>query len=444
MANPTHDGTFRRNVKWQLVGTAGQVVLSALLLLLMGRGLGTAGFGVFSIVMSVIYVINLLFEPRLQDIAANQHWNFNRTDGVPKRNEQIFTDLFIIEILSKLLPCFILILLAPLLAKFANLSPDTSSLIILAATGTYLSKFGNGLFVGVLRVLGRSDLSAYCAIGDLSLRLILTLLIIQLHELTVFNCILVLMISGILSNSIQWWLVMKQLDIKFSRLKAWKSTTVIEMLKKKRRLFLSNLGLSASDLMNKDLDITLIASLLPSDQVGVYKMSKNMVLLTWRAVDPFYLALMPEVNRLVLLENFAGVKRLLVKSSFGLLGLAVGLSVASYILVLFFGGTVLGVSYFNVPNLMPWMLAGIVFSAPLVWGHPLAVSLNRADIAFVGSLIGSFIGFFVFLILTPIFGLKGAATAWAIALALNFMFTSGASYYLYCERARKANLIKGP
>lgn len=33
-------GAFRRNVKWQLVGSASQAVLSGLLLLLMGRELG--------------------------------------------------------------------------------------------------------------------------------------------------------------------------------------------------------------------------------------------------------------------------------------------------------------------------------------------------------------------------------------------------------------------
>jgi hypothetical protein len=75
-------GAFRRNFRWQLVGSASQAVLSGLLLLLMGRELGTSsGFGVFSIVMGSVCVANLLFEPRIQDVAAEQFSNFDLETG---------------------------------------------------------------------------------------------------------------------------------------------------------------------------------------------------------------------------------------------------------------------------------------------------------------------------------------------------------------------------
>jgi len=430
MPETVQSGTFRRNVKWQFVGSASQALLSGLLLLLMGRELGARGFGVFSIVMGFVYVANLLLEPRIQDVAAKLFWDLNRDDATRSHHSQCFIDLFVIEALGKLLPCIALVLLAPLLADVGNLYSGANLLIMIAAIGTYLSKLGYGLSVGLLRVLGRSDLYAYCATSELVLRLLLTLALIWFAELTILGCVVVLCISGIVSNTVQWLLVVKQFEGIGASLREWKPAAAIGRLRENRRLLLSNLGLSASDLMNKDLDITLIAPLMSPDQVGMYKMAKNITLLSWRAIDPFYLALMPEVNRLVAMSNFAGVKRLLTKSSIGLLGLAVGLSLVTYVLLVLFGDVVLGVAYSKVPKLMPWMLVGIVASAPLVWGHPLAVALNRADIAFTGSLLGSVIGFFAFLLLTPAYGTYGAGVAWTLTFLLNFTFTAVVSLRL--------------
>lgn len=438
MTDAARKGTFRRNVRWQLIGSVSQALLSGFLLLLMGRKLGTEGFGIFSIVMGFVYVANLLFEPRIQDVAAKQFWDFNREDSSGGHSSH-FVDLFAVEAIGKLLPCIALILLASLLALVGNLPPGASVLIVIAAAGVYLSKLGNGLSVGLLRVLGRSDLYTYCATGELALRLLLTLALVAFSELTVFGCVVVVCISGIVSNSIQWALTAKQFKGMGAALQEWTYAAALKRLRENRRLLLSNMGLSASDLMNKDLDITLLSPLLPSDQIGIYKMAKNITLLTWRAVDPFYLALMPEISRLVAIDNFTGVKRLLVKTSIGLLGWAAGLSLVSYVLLVCFGDSVLGAGFASIPKLMLLMMIGIVFSAPLVWGHPLAVALNRADIALAGSLFGSMIGLIAFLVFPPIYGLYGAAGAWTLTFLINFTFTAALTYHFFRMRARINN-----
>jgi len=430
-------GAFKRNVKWQMVGSASQALLSGLLLLLTGRELHASGFGVFSIIMGFVYVANLLLEPRIQDVAARQFWNFDHDAATRRHHSPYFIDLLVLEALGKLVPCVALVVLAPVLANASNLPPGASVLIIVAAFGTYFSKLGFGLSVGLLRVLGRSDLFTLCATGELVARLLLTLALVRFSELTITGCIVVLCISGIASNVVQWVLVARQFGSIRAALREWRPAAAIGRLRENRRLLLSNLGLSASDLMNKDLDITLISPLMPSDQVGIYKMAKSITLLGWRAVDPFYLALMPELSRLVSLRNFVGVKQLLAKSSLGLLALATGISLVSYLLLVLFGEAVLGAAFASIPKLMPWMLIGIVLSAPLIWGHPLAVALNRADVAFIGSLIGSAIGLAAFLLLTPLFGSLGAGVAWALTFLVGFMFTAGVSRRLLGERARQ-------
>jgi O-antigen/teichoic acid export membrane protein len=430
MAEGTPAGTFKRNVAWQSVGSASQTLLSGLVLLLMGRKLDAGGFGEFSIILGFVSVANLLVEPRMQDVAARQFWNLDRDEAARGSHRDFFVDLFAFEALCKLLPCAALILLSGPLVNVAHLPAQAATLIVVGAVGTYFAKLGFGLSVGVLRVLGRSDQFTYCATGELVLRLLLLLLLAGLSKLTVANSVVVQCLTGIVSNTLQLGLAARQLGSLGSTLRSWRPVVSCARLRQHRRTLLSNIGLSASDLMNKDLDITLLAPMIPSAQIGVYKMAKNIALLTWRAVDPFYIALMPELNRLISVRAYAETSRLLYRSSFGLAALAAALSLCTYLALAHFGEALLGPAFAETPGIMAWMLIGVVASAPLVWGHPLAVALNRADVAFIGSLVGSALGLGAFLALARTFGVHGAAIAWTLTFLPGFTFTSAVALRL--------------
>jgi O-antigen/teichoic acid export membrane protein len=428
--NSKNKKTFRRNVKWQLFGSISQAGISGVLLLLMGRELGTKGFGIFSIVMGYVYVANLLFDMRIQDVAAKQFWDFESLKYKSIEANQYFIDLFAVEALSKILPCLTLLLIAPLLADLGNLPSDSAALIMIAAVGNYFSKLGNGLAVGFLRVLGRSDLNVYCGTGELCLRLLLVVIFIYFSMLSVTSAVIIVAFSGIISNSILLILTTRQINDIGSALIRWRIKGAIQRVKKNKKLLLSNLGISISDLMSKDLDVTLLAPLIPADQVGLYKMAKTICLLTWRAIDPFYMALMPELIRLFSERDFDSVKSLIRLSIIRLFCFALFLSITTYIIFGLFGGRLLGEEYLGVLTLMPWMLVGVVASASMVWGHPLSVALDRADVAFMGSLLGMAIGVISFIILTPYFFVIGASIAWTLSFITQFIFTAMVSYLL--------------
>lgn len=435
MIDANRSGSFRRNVAWLFFGSASQSILSGLLFLFMGRQLGPRDFGIFSIVMGFVLVTNLLFEPRIQDVAAKQFWNFDSDKGSRDVHAQYFIDLAALEAIGKLVPFLALLAFSTLLARYGNLPNSGASLISVAAVGVYCSKLGSGVSIGLLRVLGRSDLYAYCATGELCCRLLITLLLSGTSGLTPLSCILIASATGAALNLLQWTITFRQFPGLWRGLRAWRPTASVARLRENRRLLLSNLGLSAADLMNKDLDITLISPLLPPSQVGLYKMAKNVTLLAWRIVDPVYLALMPETNRLIASGNIDGVKHLIRRTSWALAAVSLTVGLGCYLALLMFGDVVLGVSFSAVPQLVPWMLVGVVASAPLVWGHPLCVALNRADVAATGSLLGSAIGLIAFFSFVPRFGAAGAAVSWAMTLIATFSFTSGISLLLLNRRA---------
>lgn len=414
---------FRSNIVWQLVGNGGQAIIGGVILVLMGRALGVYDFGVFAIVMGLVYVANGLFEPRIQDVAAKQFWDVESDET--GRHAPYFVDLFLLEAAAKMLPSIGLVLASPFLANFNKIGD--LAIIPLAALGYYVGKLGNGLAIGTLRVLGRSDLSSLCLIVEQALRLAIMLAIVAAGHLTAFNAVLTLCVAAIIANTLQWWLVRRQLTRVKIDLNGWRFSEAGARLRENRRLIISNISLSISDLMNKDLDVTIISPMMSPAAVGIYKMAKNIVILAWKVVDPVYLALMPEVNRLAAQRDFAALTGLIRRTSVWLFALAVFLSVGVGVGVWLFGGMVLGQGFADIYRYVWVMLIGILIASPLIWGHAVLVALNRADAVVYGILAAAILGIGVLFLLTPILGLYGVICGWIVTFGCTFIFTAVAA-----------------
>lgn len=428
---------FRRNVDWQITASVLQACVSALVLLLLGRTLNATGFGYFSIITSFVLVGNLMVEPRMQDVAARQFWNFGEKTWREEQRHHV-ADLAILEWTLKLLPCLTLVALSGVIAHVADLPAGGAVLICIAALGNYFSKLGYGLSTGILRVLGRSDQFTFCIVGEVLLRLCVLGALAASGQLTVTTAVITQALSGTTVNAIQFSLASRNITGFWSAITAWRWQQALGRLKPNRRLILSNLGLSATDLMNKDLDITLLSPMMPAEQIGVYKMAKNIAQLAWRAIDPITLALMPEISRRVELRNFSGTRTLLRQSSLGLGILALIVGICAYLGLRWFGSDILGAAFSDVPGLMALMLGGVVIGAPLVWGHPLAVALNRAELAFFGNVLSLVVGLLAFAVLVSMFGIRGAALAWSATFLPFFIFTATMAYRLFRRRESMA------
>lgn len=427
---------FRRNVFWQVIGSGGQAIASGLILLIMGRELGAHDFGIFSIVMGLVYVANALVEPRMQDVAAKQFWDIEETSA--EHHAPYFIDLLALEVVAKLIPCVALLLLASVLASMNDMSGG-ANLILLAGAGYYLSKLGNGLALGTLRVLGRSDISAACIVAEQVIRLLIMIAIMWLSKLSVLNCIVALCIAGIVANAAQWYLVRRQFLRVHLDVRGWRWSDAVVRLRQNRKLLLSNIGLSISELMNKDFDVTIIAQMMAPASVGIYKMAKSITMLAWRVIDPVYLSLMPEMSRLVSRKEFDSVDHLLRRSSILLFVFATGLGIVVYFALLLFGEKLLGPAFGDVAKYLPLMLVGVAVGAPLIWSHPLLVALNCAELAVYGILASAAFGVAVFVLLVPPFGIYGAIAGWLTYFIFTFGFMASAAYLRLIKARRVAS-----
>lgn len=291
---------FAHNIRWQFVANGSQALLGGAYLIVLGRFLGPAEFGIFSAVTALVSVIGLLLEMRLQEVVARDFCHLDDASPASSPHALHLVDLFVLETVSRLLPGLALVLLSGLLARGIKLAPASTGLLALAAAGFVLSKSGSSVSNGLLRVLGRTDLIAGCMAADWGLRLIVSAAAALAWHLDVPLALWIALAAGALCNGTQVWLACREFGARIAPigLAGWTLRGALERLRGARRLIASNLGVSASDLMAKDLDVAMISGLLSAEKVGLYKMAKSFVQVLWRAIDPFYIAIMPEVQKL--------------------------------------------------------------------------------------------------------------------------------------------------
>jgi O-antigen/teichoic acid export membrane protein len=417
---------FANNIRWQFVANGAQALLGGAYFVALGRSLGPANFGIFSVVSALVSVAGLLVELRIQDVVAREFWHVGTVSAARSDDSTRLIDLVLVEVLTRALSCLGLVLLSHAIV-LSHLPESAGTLIAIAAAGFFISKSGWGASTGLLRVLGRTDLIAFCMSTDWGLRLLVTVSYWFLFGMDIQTALIIALISGGLCNVVQLTLAFREYSHRVAPIlfHAWTRRGTFSRLRRNRRLIVANLGVSASDLMGKDLDVAIISSFLPPEKVGVYKMAKSFVQMLWRAVDPFYLAIMPEVQELWLRRDFALLRSVLGSLSVRLLVFSIALVGIACASVAAFGDMILGPGYAGLASLMGLMSIWIVVCAPLIWGHPLAVAINHPELAVGGSLIGSAAGLTAFLTLTPRLGLTGAAIAWVITLVVGFGFTSG-------------------
>lgn len=442
MSKDFYKHRFTQNIKWQFIANGSQALLGGAYLLILGRSLGAEDFGIFSVITALVSVTCLACDLRLQDVVTKNFCNLENkilstedTKYIDEQKNLQIIDLFILEIISRLIPVVAVIIFYPYLAKITHIPyHDNNTLIVLTAGGFLLSKAGNGVSIGLLRVLGRTDLIALCISADWGMRLFVTIAVIFLSDqLSILQVLWVALVIGGGINVTQIFIAYCEFNKQVAQLsfKNWSLRLARKHLCENRRLILSNFGISMSDLMAKDLDIVIISSFVPPDKVGLYKMAKSFTQIIWRTIDPIYLAIMPEIQRLWITNEHLKLKSLLIKTSYRLILLSVLLITIAYGSAWGFSERILGADYTQIPSLMLLMSIWIIFCAPLIWGHPLAVAINKPEIAFIGGLLGSIVGIVLFSVLTPLMSLTGAALSWIATLVTLFAFTAIWSYFYF-------------
>jgi O-antigen/teichoic acid export membrane protein len=416
---------FRKNLKWQITSNLLQAGLGGLYLLLIGRVLELNEFGILSIILALVSVFGQIFDFRIQDLAMRDFHHLD-TSNKNKKKSFLIIDLLSIETMSRVLSFTFLMIYSLYFINKNKLGDDALYFIFIAGLGFLFSKIGSSLTVGLFRVLNKANYTTFFLSLDWGLRLLISIIISLFFKISIEAILLINLCVGAVVNIIQILSLKKILEPKYFNLKfiRWNFKESFKRIFKQKNFLITNLSISLSDLVAKDLDILIIAIYLSLENIAIYKMAKNFIYLTWKLIDPFHLTLLPELMKINKKNTRDTLVRFILQISKWLFIFSIFIVFAGFLLLKFFVIKLLGKGYESIDYVYLVMSIWISIGALFVWVHPLSIAINRPKYAFWGSFFGALIGLPFFYYLTQKYGVYGSSFASAISIGLSFLISA--------------------
>ena len=191
-----------------------------------------------------------------------------------------------------------IVALLPRIGKFIFVTAPPSDVLLACAVVHFFAKAGNSSAIGLIRVMDRFDAAAKLVAMEWFLKLVTLAILSQIVQPTVVQVVVLAGVIGLLSNVIVIALAYKFWNDSYSGTIRICLHQMWYRIVETRRYIFSNLGISLSDFLVRDLDVAITGAFVSVESVGIYKMSKNVVSMMWRIVDLFFLVLMPELRKM--------------------------------------------------------------------------------------------------------------------------------------------------
>lgn len=406
---------------WQYLGNIGSALLAGAFLLLVGRRLGVAEYGLYAVCLAAATVVFSLSEMRLQEVAIRFLADYRaRADHLGTAS--FLKAIYLFDVVLRAAAFLLVVVLGSWVNIHVAKSAGSTAYIALAAGGLLLGRAGNTPALGVLRIGGRFDLHAKALLAEGVGRLAVYGLLDWYLGPTVKAALLAALAGSLISNLIvQMWAanILHGWNLPFARARL---TALRSRGRELAQFTGSSYSISLFDVVVRELDTVIVAWYLTLADVGVYRMSKSIAQLIWRAGDPIFLVVMPEFARLWAEGRRDELRRLVNRVTALLSGLAIALLAGAYVAMPLLVPIVLGEQFSRVPQVFPAGSWWIGVSLPLIWTHALAYAIGKPQLQLLANILGNLIGLGLLITLTPAYGVSGSAMALSISYAGTFTF----------------------
>ena len=411
--------SLARGLAWQYLGNIGSALLAGGFILFIGRRLGVVEYGLYAVCVAAATVVFSLSEMRLQEVAIRFLADYRtRQDDVGAAS--FLKAAFLLDVLLRIGAFLLVVVLGSWINIHIAKSAGSTYYIVLAAAGFLLGRLGNTPALGVLRIGGRFDLHAQALLAEGVARFAIYAALDMLSGPSVQSALLAALAASVCSNAM--------VQVGAARLvRSWKLPLMTAPLAAIRpraaellRFAGSSYSISLFDVVVRELDTLIVALFLTLADVGIYRMSKSIAQLLWRAGDPVFLVVMPEFAKLWSEGRRAELKHLVSRIATLLTILAASLLAGAYLLMPILVPVVLGSQYSRVLSVFPVASWWIAVSLPLIWTHALAYAIGKPHLQLVANIIGNLIGLGCLLVFTRAYGVVGSAMALSFGYASTF------------------------
>ena len=410
------------NSGWLLGANGVGIPLGLVQSVMVARLLGVEQYGILSIILSFVAVINRLTSFRMNELVV-KYVSEALVKERPDLASATIKAALVAEAGASILAFVITLLLTPLAARWFVGDPAAQSLIYTYA----LIILGNAVIetaTGVLQVFNRFKAQALInvfakivTVGGVGF--------VYVEQGGLWGVVVAYLVGTILSA---FTLVVYTLrEISHQLGPTWWRVPLGNLKGEFRtmsKFALANNAIELLGLVYKDSELIWLGWLRNPTEVGYYKLAQLLVKLIVIPSTPLVKAIYPEISQTIEAGKSARTKRLLAKGTFiaciWIVPVGLGFMLVSPWLIRFFYGLefVPAVSAFLI------LLLGLGIVHLLFWARPAVLSLGRADVFLKVTLLQTILKIPMVLILVPTYGYIMMATIQAGLFVLGVSMTA--------------------
>ena len=392
--------TILKNTGYLFSSNTLAMLLGMLQSIFAARLLGVTGFGIIGTVTVFASTINRLFSFRMGDLTVKYLGEFV-TRGEKEKAGALVKVGALTEAGTSLLAFAVLVVLAPLAARFFAKDPDTQRWFIIYGI-SILGLCVSEVSLGVLQVFNRFRGQAAINLAQSILTAVLIFAAFFMKAglgMVVMAYLLGKLVLGLgpavlalrtLHTELGpgWWRADTQ------TLPPWRELTAFGL----------NTNFSATlNLFVRDTEVLWISFFLTPAAAGYYKVALAVINLILMPINPFISTTFPEIAKATAAKTWDALKRLLRRitliSTVWTLGVTLGLALfGRWVLLLY------GQEYQPAFPVLMVLLVGYGFANIFFWNRNLLLSFDQAGFAFQASLLPGLAKIALVILLVPTYG----------------------------------------
>ncbi len=424
-----------RNSGYLLSGSTIAALLSMGQSALSARLLGVAGFGLLGTVTQFATVVNGLTSFRMGQLVVSYVSDFTAHDQ-PQHAAAVFKAAGLAEIVSSLIAYGLLLLCAPLAARYlAPNDPANAGLYVLYGL-IILANLMAESSTGLLQVFNQFRVLAGITIGQSAL----TLALIAFFFFTGGGLTEVLL--AYLAGKVAWALATTAAAVLQARKRwgpGWWRAPLSLLTERRRDLlrFAINTNLTTSlNLVTRDSEILWLSAFSTPEQVGWYKLALAIRTLLINPVDPLIATTYREVTREVAHRRWRNVRYLLRSGSMLSAAWTVPASLGVVVLGPWLITSIWGEAFLPAYDILLILLLGVMVVNILYWNRNVLLPLGKPEFpthVHLAAAVAKTVGI---LLLVP----RGGAGAMAMLLSAFYAVTAGVLVWKTAYELRRAEL----
>jgi O-antigen/teichoic acid export membrane protein len=408
-SNKTQKKLFK-NASWLFGGKSASGIFTAIQTVIVARMLGVSDYGLLTLVIAYISVLNMFFDLKVWETATKYIGTYLEK-GEDDKTRSMIKLSYILDIGSGIIAFTIAILSAKLISTYIIHTPDAYVLIWIFSISLFIDT-ANSTSDAILRVFDRFKSIAFINSFQKLFRLIVVVGLL-FAGFGIKGVLYGFILASFIGFTIRMWIVVKTL--KENRLEGWLSAD-IGLIKDQWKgivWFLGNTSFIATLKTGNEryLGVMILGYFAGKDAVAYYKIASTVASLANKVVDPLYEAIYPELVKFTSSNAIKDFKKMIKSTTKSLVLIIVPLTAIIIIFAEHIIRLVFGTEYVPATNALRILAVAVLIVRFTFWINPALLAMGRPGLRTILGVITTALYLILMLILVPPYSYFGAAFA---------------------------------